>query len=103
MKKTLAFVAQFIVFVVAFTATPVLAILDPWRLKWFVSHPTLTSTRYFSPEGLLLMSALALLIVAIEAATKRLRTAGAMTLTAFAVALLCGVLFKFGWATNVLF
>jgi hypothetical protein len=103
MKKALALIAQFVLFVAAFAATPILAILDPWRLKWFVSHPTLTSTRYFSPEGLLVMVALYLLILAIEAATKYLRTAGTITSVAFVVALLCGLLFKFGWATNVLF
>jgi hypothetical protein len=103
MKKALALIAQLILFVAAFAATPILAIFDPRHLKWFVSHPTLTSTRYFSPEGLLLMLALYLLILAIEAATKHLRTAGTITSISLVVALLFGVLLKFGWATNVLF
>jgi hypothetical protein len=104
MKKALAFIAQFVLFAAVFVATPVLAIFDPWHLKhWFVSHPTLTSTRYFSPEGFLLMVALYLLILAIEAATKHLRTAGTITTIAFVVVLVCGVLLRWGWATNELF
>ena len=70
------------------------------HLSWFVSHPTLTSTRYFVPSGLFLMTILWLIVLGIETAAKKLRTAGLWTTAAYAVALVIGLLLKFGWATS---
>ncbi len=100
MKKALAFIAQFILFfLVLFAGT----LLDPFHLRWFISHPTLTSTRFFVPDGVLLMTLLLVVLLALEAATKRIRTAGSITGAAYAVALVLGLAIKIGWATHDLF
>jgi len=100
MKKALAVIAQFLLFFVIFLAG---SLLDPFKLKWFISHPTLTTTRFFIPDGLILMALLYLLLLAVETATKRLRSAGPLTSIAFALALLLGFIAKFGWLTHDLF
>lgn len=100
MKKTLLFLAQsLLLFIVLFVGT----LLDPLHLQWFVSHPGLTSTRFFVPDGFILMTILLLVIVVLEAATKRLRTAGTITGSAYALALIVGLALKVGWATHDLF
>jgi hypothetical protein len=62
-----------------------------------------TTTRYYSPEGLILMVLLFLAMLGIDAARKRLKSAGTLTAVAFAIALVLGLLSKFGWATHDLF
>ena len=61
------------------------------------------STRFFVPDGLLLMIGLFLLILIIEASSKRMRSAGLLTTIGFVLALLLGIFSKFGWATHDLF
>jgi hypothetical protein len=100
MKKALVVVLQFFLFMALFAVSPVLAVFDPLRLQWFVSHPTVTSTRWFSPEGLLLTLALYLLIVLVAALRKRLRGSAPLTTLALVLALLVGLYFKFGWTTH---
>ena len=100
MKKALAAIAQFILFLLVFFAG---TLVDPFKLKWFISHSTLTSTRFFVPDGLILMATLFLIILGVEAAMRRIRTAGPLTSIAFALALILGLLARFGWATNDLF
>jgi hypothetical protein len=100
MKKALVVVLQFFLFMALFAVSPVLAVFDPMRLQWFVSHPTVTSTRWFSPEGLLLTLALYLLIVLVAALRKRLRGSAPLTTLALVLALLVGLYFKFGWTTH---
>jgi hypothetical protein len=100
MKKALIFLAQCLLFfIVLFAGT----LLDPLHLRWFVSHPTLTSTRFFVPDGVILMTLLVIVILAGEAATKRFRGAGAVTAAAYAVTLILGMAVKVGWATHDLF
>ena len=105
MKNVLAVLGQlllFAIFTALFFAGGMLGLfhLDPFGAPhWFVSHPTVTSTRYFVPSGLFLMSLVWLLVLGIEAATKNLRTAGRWTTLAFVAALIIGLLLKFGWAT----
>jgi hypothetical protein len=75
--------------------------LDPFGAPhWFVSHPTLTTTRYFVPSGLLLMTLLWLVVLGIEAASKRLRTAGLWTTVMYLLALVIGLVARFGWVTT---
>lgn len=100
MKKSLLIIVQFFLFYVIFFIG---SLLDPFRMRWFVSHPALTSTRYFVPDGLLITCALFLIILTLEAVTRRLRSAGALTSIAFAAAILLGCLSKFGWLTHDLF
>jgi hypothetical protein len=77
--------------------------LDPFGAPhWFIGHPTPETTRYFVPSGLLLMTILYLVIVGIEAAMKRLRTAGLWTTIVFVLVLVIGLVAKFGWVTTSL-
>lgn len=105
MKNVLAVLCQlllFAVFTALFFAGGILGLfhLDPFGAPhWFVSHPTVTSTRYFVPSGLFLMTLLWLLVLGIEGAVKKLRSVGLWTSMAYVVALIIGLLLKFGWAT----
>ena len=100
MKKAFAVIGQFVLFFFIFLAG---SLWDPFKMKWFVSHPTPLSTRFFVPDGLIVMVAIYLLILVLEAAAKRLRVGGMLTSIAFVLALLLGLLAKFGWATHDLF
>jgi len=106
MKTVLHILGQLVLlalFVAIFFAGSILGLfhLDPFAAPhWFVSHPTLTTTRYFVPSGLLLTTILYLIVLAIEAASKRLRTAGLWTTIVYALALIAGLVAKFGWATT---
>jgi predicted ABC-type exoprotein transport system permease subunit len=64
MKRVLAVVGQFCLFFVVFLAG---TLWDPFHLRWFVTQPSPTSTRYFVPDGLILCVLLYLVILAIEA------------------------------------
>jgi hypothetical protein len=102
MKKVLFVLAQlllFIVFVLVFFGGSFLGLfhLDPFHARWFVSHPTADTVRYFVPTGLILMTLLYLVVFGIEAAIRKIRTAGLWTSIAFVVALIIGILYKFGW------
>lgn len=106
MKTALAVIGQLILFAVftaLFFAGGILGLfhLDPFGAPhWFVSHPSLTSTRYFVPSGLFLATILWLIVLGIEAAAKKIRTAGIWTSVAFILALIVGLVAKFGWATT---
>jgi len=105
MKNVLAILGQlllFALFIALFFAGGILGLfhLDPFGAPhWFVSHPTVTSTRYFVPSGVFLMTFLWLLVLGIEVVAKKLRSAGLWTSAAYAAALIIGLLLKFGWAT----
>jgi hypothetical protein len=100
MKKALLVVVQFLVFFMVFLAG---SLLDPFKMRWFVSHPSPEATRFFVPDGLILMVLLYIVILAAEVARRRLRGPGVLTSVAFVVALALGLLSKFGWATHDLF
>jgi hypothetical protein len=100
MKRVLAVVGQFCLFFVVFLAG---TLWDPFHLRWFVTQPSPTSTRYFVPDGLILCVLLYLVILAIEAGRKRLLGSGVGTTLAFVLALVLGFLSKFGMATHDLF
>jgi hypothetical protein len=104
MKTVLHILGQlilFVVFMVLFFGGPLLMLLvlhhDPINAKWFLSHPTPDTTRYFVPTGLILMTSLYFVILLIEAAAKKIRTAGLWTSVVFVVALVIGLVAKFGW------
>jgi hypothetical protein len=61
------------------------------------------TTRIFIADGLLLMLALYVLLVIVEALRKRLRTAGPWTTLAFVLALVFGLMMKFGFLTRSAF
>ena len=97
MKKTLSAIGQFILFLLVFLAG---SLANPMHLKWSVTHPTLTSTRYFVPDGLIFMIVLYVVILLIEALRKRLLASGLWTTGAFFFALILGFLAKFGSVTH---
>ena len=102
MKNTAAILGQFLLFALFLTiffGGGLLALfhLDPFGAPhWFLSHPTPTSTRYFVPTGLLLMTVLFVIVIAIQAATKRLPAAGKWTTLVYLLAVVVGFLAKFG-------
>lgn len=97
MKIALVTAAQAVLFLVVFLAG---TLWDPFHLQWFITHPGSTSTRFFVPDGLILMLALYALILVLEAARKRLATSGVWTSLAFVLALVLGLLSKFGFASH---
>ena len=96
MKIALLSFAQFLVYLVVFLVG---SFLNPLNLRWFLSHPTIESTRFFVPTGLLAMVGLYVLILLIELASKRPRMAAGSTV-AVLLALLLGLLSKFGFVTQ---
>jgi hypothetical protein len=100
MKKAVLIFLQFILFLLVFLAG---SFLHPFGAQWSVTHPTPTSTRYFVPDGLLIMVALYIVILIIEALARRLRTAGILTTIALLLALAAGFLAKFGSVTHDLY
>ncbi len=100
MKKALSFLAQFLLFLAAFAGGILIGVFDPLHLKWFVTHPTPTSTRYFVPDGILLMLFLYVLILLIHVARKSVRTSGLLTSVALVLAAVCGSLAKFGFVNT---
>ena len=98
MKTAIAILLQFFLFLAVFAAGIVIGVFDPLQLKWFITHPTLTTTRYFAPDGLILTLLLYLLILAIKAARKTIRRSGLHTTIALILALLVGFYFRFGFA-----
>ena len=108
MRKALAILGQFLLFVVflaIFFSGSFLGLfhLDPFHAQWFLSHPTPTTTRYFIPTGLIFMTILYLIVFGIEAAVKRLRTAGLWTTVVYILALVIGFASKFGFVTHDLY
>lgn len=94
-KKVLLAILQFLLFVVIFFAA---SILPPFHIEHVLGH-TPDGTRVFVADGLILATALFLLILVIEAVRKRLATAGVWTTVAFLLAVLAGFCAKFGLAT----
>ncbi len=108
MKTALAFLGQlvlFFLFLAVFFSGGFLAIfhLDPFHARWLLSHPTPSSIRYFIPTGLIYMTIFYLIVFSIEAAAKRLRTAGLWTTIAYILALVIGFAAKFGFVTHDLY
>jgi hypothetical protein len=100
MKKIVFIFLQFVLFLLVFLAG---SIWNPLRLQWFITHPTPTATRYFAPEGLLLMVALYIAILVIELLRKRVLAAAIPTTVAAVLALLLGWVAKFGFVTHDIF
>ncbi len=106
MKNVLFMVGHavlFVAFFMLFLAGGFLAVVhaDPFGAPhWFVSHPAPMATRYFVPSGLLLMTLLWLIVLGIETATRRLRTAGLWTTVMYVLALVIGLVARFGWVTT---
>lgn len=96
MKKALVTVVQLGLFLLVFLAG---SLFPPFHLER-VLIVTPGSTRVFVADGLLLMVALYILIVLVEALTRRLRTAAPWTTAALVLAAIFGFMMKFGFLTR---
>ncbi len=96
MKKAIVTVVQLGLFLLVFLAG---SLFPPFHLE-HVLIATPGSTRIFVADGLLLMLVLYVLIVLVEALTRRLRTAAPWTTAAFVLAAIFGFMMKFGFLTR---
>src|SRR5271170_2666522 len=99
MKKVVIAILQFILFLIVFGAG---SLFPPFHLE-HVLIATPGFTRIFVADGLLLMLVLYVLIVLVEAFTRRLRTAAPWTTAAFVLAAIFGFIMKFGFLTRSTF
>ena len=95
MKTILLTSVQFVLFFVAFAAG---SFLPPFHLRQVLSVTT-EGTRAFYWDGVVMMLALFVLILLIEAVRKRLRVAAPWTALALVLAVLAGFALKFGFLT----
>jgi uncharacterized membrane protein AbrB (regulator of aidB expression) len=99
MKKALATIFQFLLFLVVFFVGSLFPLPSPFHHERVLST-TPTATRIFIGDGLHLMLALFILIILVEAVTKRLRTAAPWTTLALILAAVLGFVMKFGFLTR---
>jgi hypothetical protein len=93
-KNVLLTLLQFVLFLIAFAAGSLLPLTGvSFLTKWA------DGTRGFQWDGVLLMLALFVLILLIEAARKRLRLAASWTTLALVLAAVAGLVMKFGFMT----
>jgi hypothetical protein len=97
MKKFLSTFLQFFLFLLTFAIG---SFAHPFNLRWGLTVTTPTVTRYFVPDGLLLMAILFVLILIMEALMKRLRTFAPWTTLAFVLAAIVGYVMKLGFITR---
>jgi uncharacterized membrane protein AbrB (regulator of aidB expression) len=99
MKKALATILQFFLFLIVFFAGSLFPLPAPFHHERVVSV-TPTATRIFIGDGLHLMLALFVVIVLIEVLMKRFRTAAPWTTLALILATVLGFMMKFGYLTR---
>ena len=99
MKKAIATILQLIIFLLVFFVG---SILPPFHIE-HVLIATPGFTRVFIADGLLLIFLLYLAIVLGEVLMKRLRTAAPWTSLAFLLAIIFGLMMKFGFLTRSAF
>jgi hypothetical protein len=101
MKKVFAAIGQlilFVMFLALFFSGEFFEIAYLYVFHSFFHSPHwfVTPTSYFNPDGLLLMTGLYVIVLAIEALCKRIRTAGLWTSVAFVAALVIGIVEHYG-------
>jgi hypothetical protein len=96
MKIALIAFAQFLLFLLIFLVG---SFWHPFHLRWFVSHPTAMSLRFFVPDGLLLALAVYGLILLIALLRRRLAGTALWTSLALVLAVALGLYAQFGWKT----
>jgi hypothetical protein len=99
MKNVFVTILQFVLFIAVFAA---FSFLPPMHLEHVVGT-TSEGTRVFILDGLLISALLFAVILAVEAARKRIRTSGLWTTAAFALAVVIGLAIKLGFKTNTSF
>ena len=95
MKIVILTILKFVVFLIVFGAG---SLFPPFHFE-HVLIATPGFTRIFVADGLLLMFALYVLIILVEAMRKRLRTAAPWTTLAVILAAVLGLMMKFGFKT----
>jgi len=95
MKKVLATLAQFLLFLFVFAVG---SVLHPFNFHW-ATTTTASTARYFVPDGLLLALGVFLAIVLVQALRKRLCDT-TWTVLAFVLAIGIGYAMKFGFVTH---
>jgi hypothetical protein len=99
MKNAIATLLQFVLFLFVFG---VFSLFPLFHMQHVISS-TPISSRIFVADGLVLVLALYIVILLIEAAMKRLTVAAPWTSLAFVLALVLGFMMKFGFLTNSTF
>lgn len=99
MKKILFTVLQLLLFLIVFAAG---SFLPPFHLEHIIIA-TPGFTRIFIADGIVLTLLLYIVIVLAEALRKRLRTAAPWTSLALVLALVFGLMMKFGFLTRSAF
>lgn len=99
MKKFLSIALQFLLFLLTFAIG---SFTHPFNLHWGLTVTTANVTRFFAPDGLLLMLGLYLLIILIEGLMKRLRALAPWTTLALLIAAVLGFTMKLGFVTREL-
>ena len=99
MKKVIFAIVQFVIFLFVFFIGSMLPL---FHLE-YVLIATPGSTRIFIADGLLLAFSLFVIIVLVEVMRKRLRTATPWTTVAFVLAVVFGLMMKFGFLTRSAF
>jgi hypothetical protein len=99
MKKALATIIQFFIFLAVFGA---FSFFPPFHIEHVLTITTL-GTRIFIFDGLLLMVALYVLIVMAQLLMKRTRSATPWTTLALILAAILGLSMKFGFLTRSIF
>ena len=95
MKIVILTILKFVVFLIVFGAG---SLFPPFHFeRVLIATPGVT--RIFVADGLLLMFALYVLIILVEAMRKRLRTAAPWTTLAVILAAVLGLMMKFGFKT----
>lgn len=95
MKKALAVILQFLFFLIIFALG---SFLHPFNLHW-AAAASASTTRFFVPDGLLLVLGLFLAILAVQALRKRTCDAP-WTILSFVLAIAIGYALKFGFVTQ---
>jgi hypothetical protein len=99
MKNVLFTVLKLILFLFVFFIG---SIFPPFHFE-HILIATPGTTRIFIADGLLLMLALYVLLVVVEVLRKRVRTAVPWTTLAFVLAIVFGLMMKFGFLTRSAF
>jgi len=99
MKKAIATILQFILFLIVFGAG---SLFPPFHIE-HVLIATPDTNRIFVADGLLLMLALYVLIVVVQVLRKRLRISTPLTTLALILATVLGLMMKFGFLTRSAF
>jgi|ERR1700722_11603302 hypothetical protein len=95
MKNVVVTILQLILFLIVFFVG---SLLPPFHIE-HVLIATPGVTRIFVADGLVLVFVLFVLIVILEAVRKRLRVAAPWTTLAFLLAVVFGLMMKFGFKT----